>query len=173
MRRTRTLAIALAVLLCGALGSASQEPAAAKKPAAQKAPAKHLMVAPDQLKWGPGPPALPPGAEAAVLEGDPGKAGMFTLRVKFPDGYMVPPHMHPTDERLTIISGTLMAGIGAKMDEGSMETLATGAYANMPARTNHYVRAKGETIVQVMAMGPFAVTYANPSDDPRKKTSTK
>jgi len=170
MRRTSTIAVAIGVLLLAGAGSASQE-APAKKPAAQKAPSKHVIVTPDQVKWGPPPPALPPGSEAAVLEGDPGKAGMFTVRLKMPDGYTVPPHSHPTDERVTIISGSLMAGMGNKMDEAAMQALNTGAYANMPARMNHYVRAKGETIVQVSAMGPFEVKYANPNDDPRKKTS--
>jgi hypothetical protein len=29
--------------------------------------------------------------------------------------------------------------------------------------------AKGETVVQVHAKGPFVLNYVNPSDDPRKK----
>src|SRR4051812_2651211 len=32
------------------------------------------------LKWGPSPAGLPKGARAAVVRGDPSKAGPFTLR---------------------------------------------------------------------------------------------
>jgi quercetin dioxygenase-like cupin family protein len=155
--------------IAGTVSVSAQTGAASKPTAAQ--PTKHLMVAADDVKWGPAPPALPPGAQAAVLDGDPGKTGLFVVRLKFPDGYQVAPHSHPTDEHLILVSGTLMAGLGDKVDEAAMHTMRAGGYAKMPARTNHYVRAKSETIVQITGMGPFEVTYVNPSDDPRTKTS--
>jgi quercetin dioxygenase-like cupin family protein len=130
------------------------------------------MVAAADVKWGPAPPALPAGAQAAVLDGNPAASGLFVLRVKFPDGYQVPPHSHPTDEHLVIVSGTLMAGLGDTVKAAEMHALTTGGYAKMPAGTNHYVRAKGETIVQVSGIGPFEVKYANPGDDPRSKAPT-
>ena len=37
-----------------------------------------------ELKWGPAPPSLPPGAQVAVLHGDPGKTGPFVLRLMLP-----------------------------------------------------------------------------------------
>lgn len=132
----------------------------------------HVVALPDKIQWGPGPPALPPGAQAAVLDGDPAKTGLFVIRVKFPDGYRVPPHWHPTDEHVVVIAGTLMAGMGAKTDDAAMQTLVAGSYVKMPRKMNHYVRAKGETVLQITGMGPFEVTYANPQDDPRKKTSS-
>jgi hypothetical protein len=52
---------------------------------------QHTAMTPAELKWGPAPPALPPGAQIAVLDGDPGKDGFFTLRLKFPDGYKIAP----------------------------------------------------------------------------------
>jgi hypothetical protein len=45
-----------------------------------------------EIKWGPAPPSIPPGAQAAVLYGDPGKEGLFSLRLKLPKGYHIPPH---------------------------------------------------------------------------------
>jgi len=155
-----------------AQGDPQKKPAPAA-PAAQKAApaASHVMIDAAQLKWGPAPPALPPGAQAAILDGDPAKPGMFAVRVKFPDGYVVPPHWHPTTENLVILSGTLMMGVGDKIDGGSMHALTTGAYSKMPAKTRHYVRAKGETTLQIYGTGPFEITYVNPKDDPRKKTT--
>ena len=168
MRSIRPLVVAVAVAFAAMTPTSARQGATATKPAA-KAPAKHVMVAADAVKWGPPPPALPAGAEAAVLNGDPGKPGVFVIRLKMPDGYAIAPHRHPTDEHVTILSGTLMAGLGDKVDDAAMHTMAAGSYAVMPARANHYVRAKGETILQVQGTGPFEVVYVDPKDDPRKK----
>jgi hypothetical protein len=150
-------------------------PAAEKKqpPAAEKkqAAGKHVMITATDVKWGPNPPGLPAGAEVAVLDGDPAKAGMFTMRVKVPDGYLVQPHWHPTDEHLTVLSGNLMMATGSKWDDAALHDMTAGSYSKMPRRVNHFVKVKGETIFQVSAMGPFAITYVNPNDDPRKKSN--
>jgi len=174
MRRTQKAAaiVAGALFTLGAgSGIGAQQPAAVKQPAKSAATSKHVMVTPGDLQWGPGPPGLPAGAQAAVIDGDPGKAGLFTLRAKLPDGYRIPPHSHPTDEHVTVLSGTLKAGSGAKWDDASMHPLTAGGYAKMVKGVNHYVAAQGETIIQVTAMGPFLITYADPKDDPRKKTA--
>jgi quercetin dioxygenase-like cupin family protein len=147
------------------------KPTETAKPAQAAKPAAHSMVQGADVKWGPAPPSLPPGAQAAVLDGDPAKSGIFVIRLKFPDGYQVPPHSHPTDEHVTVISGTVAAGFGDKADAAATHTLTAGGYAKMPAGTNHYVRAKGESVVQVIGTGPFVVKYANPGDDPRTKTA--
>jgi hypothetical protein len=132
-------------------------------------PAAHIMVAPDEVKWGPAPPALPPGAQVAVLEGDPGKAGVpFTIRAKFPDGYKVPPHWHPTDERVTVLQGALGVGVGETFNASAGRELGAGGYAEMPRTVRHFAWAVGETVVQISAIGPFEVNYVNPTDDPRK-----
>jgi quercetin dioxygenase-like cupin family protein len=141
-----------------------------KKQAAM--PAHRMMNAAD-LKWGPAPAGLPEATQATVLDGDPGKAGLFTVRLKAPDGTQIMPHWHPSDEHVTVIAGTLLVGMGQKWDDAAMQTLNTGGHANLPRKQSHYVRMKGETIVQITAMGPFAITYANPEDDPRKKKTEK
>ena len=143
---------------------------AAPRLAGQPAGAKHVMMTADKVVWGPAPPALPAGAQAAILDGDPAGTGLFIARLKFPDGYAIPPHSHPTDEHVVVISGTLMMGMGAKASPAAMQAMTSGSYAKMPAKSNHYVRAKGETVVQITAMAPFEVTYANAQDDPRNKT---
>src|SRR5262249_21566823 len=88
----------------------------------------HVVVPPDDVKWGKAPPALPAGAQAAVLVGDPSKAGAYVVRVKLPDGYKVPPHWHPTDENVTVIKGTLMIGKGETFKEEGSEALPAGSY---------------------------------------------
>jgi len=132
--------------------------------------AKHIATTPEEMKWGPAPPGLPPGAEMAVVSGDPTKAGApFTIRAKFPEGYKVPPHWHPTDENVTVIQGTINLGMGDKFDESAAKQLTAGSFALMPRRMHHFAWASGETIIQIHGTGPFAITYVNPSDDPRRK----
>jgi len=122
---------------------------------------------PDQIKWQDGPPSLPPGAKFAVLEGDPAKEGFFTMRVRMPDGYKVPPHTHAKIEHATVISGTLNFGMGAKFDQTATKVMPAGSFGYWPAGMQHFAWAKGETVLQVHGIGPWSIQYVNPADDPR------
>jgi quercetin dioxygenase-like cupin family protein len=129
-------------------------------------PASAQMNASD-LKWGPAPPSLPPGAELAVLSGDPSKEGMFTMRVRFPAGFTVQPHHHPADELVTVIEGDFALGMGDTFDKSKMTQLKQGGYAVAAKTMNHYVTSASGGTVQITSMGPFQIIYANPKDDPR------
>ncbi|MDB4889661.1 MAG: anti-ECFsigma factor, ChrR [Gemmatimonadetes bacterium] len=118
-------------------------------------------------KWGPAPAVFPAGAQMAVMQGNPGKAEPFTVRLRFPSGYTIAPHWHPTDENVTVISGTLRLGMGKKFESNGMLTLNAGGFVSAPANEAHYAQAQGLTVVQVHAIGPFALTYINPADTPR------
>lgn len=168
MSRVRTMLI---VLICAISIAAVHAQAPKKAPVVDKqVMAKHVAIAPGDIKWGPAPATLPAGAQMAVLDGDPGKAGVpFVIRAKFPDGYRVAPHWHPTDENVSVLSGTFLVGVGDAFDEKSMTSLATGGYARMPKRMHHFAMSKGETVIQVHGVGPFAVNYVNAADDPSKK----
>jgi quercetin dioxygenase-like cupin family protein len=128
----------------------------------------HAIVVPDQVQWGPAPNVLPPGAEAAVIYGDPSKEGLFALRVKFPAGYAIPPHTHPTIEAVTIISGTFKLGMGKTADPSVAEALPAGSFFALPAGHPHFASVDEETVVQISTNGPWGLTYINPADDPRK-----
>ena len=165
-------ALATATLVAQAAKPApAQENAVKPKPAAAKPAGKHVVVTTGDIKWGPAPDSLPPGAQMAVLDGDPGKPAPFVIRAKFPDGYKVMPHYHPTDESITVLSGTFMAGMGDTWNDSSMTALKAGEFAKMPKLMHHYAGSKGETIIQIHGTGPFAITYLNPKDDPRKKST--
>lgn len=128
-----------------------------------------IHLSPAALKWVDAPPSLPKGAKVAVLEGDPSKKGHFVMRAKLPDGYRIMPHTHPKDERVTVLSGTLYLGQGAKFDAKAAKALTPGSYAKTGANMKHFGWAKGETVIQVHGEGPWEVNYLNPDDDPRKK----
>lgn len=129
--------------------------------------APHGAPATDNFTWGPAPAVFPPGAQMAVLQGDPGGTAVFTVRLRIPDGYKIPPHTHPTDENVTVINGTFRVGMGATFDTTGALTLGAGGFATAPAGHAHFAVARGATVVQVHALGPFAMTYVNPADDPR------
>lgn len=120
------------------------------------------------LKWGPQPPGLPEGAQAAVVEGDPSKAGPFVVRLDLPDGYEVRPHWHPTSERISVLRGTFLMGDGRNWRDETLRALRPGQKATVAARQPHYVRAKGRTMLEIRSTGPFEITYVNPIEDPRK-----
>lgn len=120
-------------------------------------------------EWRPAPQIFPAGAKMAVVSGDPGQAGQFTVELSFPDGYKVPPHFHPTDETVTVKEGTFLVGMGDKLDAKKTKEMKQGDSGSLPAGQHHYAIARGPTVVSVTAQGPFAMTYVNPADDPTKR----
>lgn len=121
-----------------------------------------------KIEWKKGPPSLPPGAEIAVLEGDPSKSGPFVFRLKVPDGFTIPPHVHPKAERVTVIAGTFNIAMGEKIDKSAGEAMPAGSFGYWPAGMKHFAWVTGETIVQFHGgEGPWQIVYLNPSDDPR------
>ncbi|HKW50690.1 MAG TPA: cupin domain-containing protein, partial [Candidatus Eisenbacteria bacterium] len=128
------IAIALATLLAAPLALAGDPAPTAKTgdPAATRgiteaAPtpqseemaqaAEHRYFTPADFKWQDAPPSMPKGSKIAVLEGDLGSPGPFTMRVMVPAGYRIPPHFHPGIEHVTVLSGSLFMGLGEKFDE--------------------------------------------------------
>lgn len=145
--------------------------------AAGTAPAghDHALQSLASANWGPAPPFLPAGAQIAVLAGNPMAAEPFAVRLKFPAGYVIPAHSHPTDENVTVVSGQLFMGMGDRVDRGAARPLGIGGFARMPANANHYAFAKKETTIVLHGIGPVEFKYVNPADDPRNagKTSSK
>jgi quercetin dioxygenase-like cupin family protein len=150
----------MVITLCLALA-----PAAVAQ--AEKEMAEPSIYSPADVVWKDGPPALPPGAKMALLEGDPAKEGFYTMRLLFPEGYKVPPHTHPQMEHVTVISGALHVGMGEKFDQSASRTLPAGTFFTMPAGMKHFGWTMGETVIQLNGIGPQSINYLNPEDDPR------
>jgi quercetin dioxygenase-like cupin family protein len=123
----------------------------------------------DAVPWGPAPSVVRPGAQFAVLEGDPtASTGDFTVRLKMPDGFRIDPHWHPLRENVTIISGTFKVGMGDEFDTNKMKAFIAGSFAFLDPEMHHYAMACGETIVQVHGQSPLQFNYVNPDDDPSR-----
>jgi quercetin dioxygenase-like cupin family protein len=161
-RLTNTILGSVAAALL--LGSFSAAPAVAQTSA-------HVMDSLAAAKWGPAPPVLPPGAQIAVLAGDPTKTGNYTVRLKFPANYDIPAHSHPTDENVAVVSGELYMAMGTKLDRKVGQGLGVGGFALMPAGADHFAYTKGETTILLYGQGPVEFKYVNPADDPRTKTA--
>lgn len=123
--------------------------------------------------WGDAPPVLSKGAKLAVLQGDPGKAEPYTVRLSMPAGYRIAPHYHTQAENVTVISGTLMVGMGDIFDTKTMKTYKPGGFISIPGSVHHFAMAKSPTVVQIHGAGPFDIIYINPADDPQKHAATK
>ena len=138
--------LSIAMSMCLLLGvAAAQTKTTTKKSAAKGAPAKaapagstHVKAySPDDVKWTPAPNALPAGAQIAVLEGDPMKAGPYTMRLKLPNNYRIPPHSHSKTEHVTVLNGNIRVGMGDTFDEKSMNSFGTGSFAVIDPGTHH------------------------------------
>lgn len=157
----------LTLILIAIAGSALA--ATARKPMhmAARMP-DHGLMTPDGIKWGPAPAVFAPGAEFAVLEGNPMGSGQYVVRLKMPDGYKIMPHWHPTTENVTVISGTFNLGTGGTFDNAKGAAMPAGTFGFVGPHMKHYAWATGETVVQVHGTGPFKLVYVNPADDPSK-----
>lgn len=129
-----------------------------------------VVVTPDTLMWQEHP-ALPKGAQVAILAGDPTKEGeLFVQRVKLPAQYQIPAHMHPSFETVTVVSGSVGYGMGEILDKEKSEILQAGSLFTLPAMHPHFVWTDNdEAVLQVQAIGPAGITYINAADDPRKR----
>jgi hypothetical protein len=158
------------VMLIAPFAKGQQVAAAARskgKGAEQSAAGEMGIYPAAKVKWTNGPASLPAGAKLAVLEGDPAKEGFFTMRLWLPDGFKVAPHWHPKVEHVTVISGIFALGMGEKFDHAGAREMPAGTFGFWSAGMRHFAWAKGDTVIQLHVIGPWTITYVNPSDDPR------
>ena len=128
----------------------------------------HKSISAADLKWAP-VPSLPPGVQIAVIEGPMNQAVPFTIRLKFPANYSLPPHTHPAVERVTVLSGTFHMGMGARLDRAATHPVRAGDMMIMQPGTPHFAWTEVETIVQSHGTGPWGITFVNAADDPRNQ----
>lgn len=162
MKRNLCLALALLGLVAGmGLRTTMRATAAA---------AEKNAFAADAILYGPAPAFVPPGAQLAVLEGNPMAAsGDYTIRLKMPAGYRIAPHWHPQRENVTVISGTFKVGMGDRFDEHSMMSFPAASFAYLDPDMHHYAMSTGEVVVQIHGMAPVQFNYINAADDPSRK----
>jgi hypothetical protein len=173
MRINEAIALGVLTLLVGCSDKPRSETAAVDTANTTTAAVASDTGQPGGLEWGPAPQVFPAGAKMAVVNGDPTREGQFTVALSFPDRYKIPPHFHPTDEVLTVQEGTFLVGMADKLDPKKTKAMEKGASGTMAAGMHHFGIARGATVVEVTAKGPFVMTYVNPGDDPTKRGATQ
>jgi hypothetical protein len=114
-----------------------------------------IALTPDAMVWNEGPSTLPPGSKVAVLEGSPKLAGMFTMRLRIPAGSAIPPHWHPRQERVTILSGAVDLGFGSVANAGNTKRYSAGSFYVNPPRVMHFLFFPEATEMQLTGVGPW------------------
>ena len=106
------------------------------------------------------------GFSQVVIAGDPGKPGIYVVRIKFSPGRMSRPHFHDQDRYITVIKGTWWVSLGPGsevFDPKKTVPMKEGSFVKHPAGGPHYDGAKDEgVIVQIMGMGPVKTTRIEP-----------
>jgi quercetin dioxygenase-like cupin family protein len=156
--------LTLTLLVAGCVPAARAEPTA--KPASPDAaaakssstpPSGALQFDANSVVFRPAPPGMPKGVAMAVLEGDPRQPGIFTLRLKAPPGFLLPPHTHPTEERVTVLAGSIAVGFGGSVERASARKFGVGAFYVTPPGVAHYVFSDEGVTVQITGIGPWKV----------------
>ncbi len=162
----RVLILVLLVALPAGVFAAYQG-AGKAQPAKQvgEAASAHVTVGVNDLKWTP----LFLGLERAVVSGDPDKPGSpFVIRVRARKAAAVPAHWHPMDEHITVLAGTFKVGMGDKYDQKSLHAITAGSYSFVPKDMRHFAWHAPNSVIQIHGVGPFAITFVYPAEDPRK-----
>lgn len=166
MFHIRCTAVLLIALLGLTQAEAKPEPTDAR---ATYGPDEPILKPVEEIEYEPGPASLPAGCEVAVLEGDPSAEGLFVMRLRLPDGYIIPPHSHPNFERITVLDGTFRLGHGSTVDREATMALEAGSFTSMTPGMRHFAQAEGETVIQITSIGPWEIEYVDPADDPRQE----
>ncbi len=119
---------------------------------------KPKQVCESELIWSDAKPPLLPGAQVAIVEGNPKTEGHFTIRLKFPPYYKIPAHIHPVDERTAVLKGAISIGFGDVLDTTNAKKLIAGCFYLNPAGVHHYAfTSEEETEIQVSTNGPWGL----------------
>jgi quercetin dioxygenase-like cupin family protein len=114
-----------------------------------------IGLTPEAMVWTDGPPTLPGGSKMAVIEGSPKSDGMFTMRVRIPAGSAIPPHWHPRQERVTVLSGAVDLGFGSVANAGNTKRYRAGSFYVNPPRVMHFLFFPEATEMQMTGIGPW------------------
>jgi len=131
-----------------------------------------IGLTPEAMVWVDGPPTLPPGSKMAILEGSPKAEGMFTMRVRIPAGSAIPPHSHPRQERVTILSGAVDLGFGSVANAANTKRYAAGSFYVNPPRVMHFLFFPEATEMQMTGVGPWELQTSDINAPAQVPTAT-
>jgi hypothetical protein len=108
-------------------------------------------------------PFTPLNEDAVVIQGDIEKEGQeFVMRIRELRGSFIPPHTHPVDEHITVVTGNVCLGTGPEFDRTKLQCLGPGGYAFFPKGTTIFGESSEPATVQVHGVGPFHLHWKYP-----------
>ena len=116
---------------------------------------KHIQLNEKDLIWMSGVP----GTLISVLEGNPNSDSLYTIRVKFPANFLIKPHWHTSNERVTVLSGSVYVGFGDKVDRNKSVKFTAGGYYVNTQMLHHYVWTDEPAEIQITGIGSWVVKY--------------
>lgn len=119
---------------------------------------QHVVYAKD-IQWKPCPPNLPEGCEICVLEGNPKSNDLFTVRFRISGEFIMPPHTHPKDERVTILQGKAYVAFGKDATKADAKEFGPGDYYVNAKNAIHTVWADPSTVIQITGIGPWEAHF--------------
>ena len=126
--------------------------------------ADYTGVTPSDIKWQDAP-SIGPGAQTAVIDGDPKSTGPFVMRLKIPPKTTIKVHTHPTAENVTVLSGTLYFAASDKFEPKTAKAFGPGSYFSIGAGKPMFAYSKDKAVMlQLHANGPWGITYLEPKD---------
>lgn len=118
-----------------------------------------VRLAPEEIRLS-ADTSRPGSMDMATLAGDMGKPGLYAARIRIPGQLRIPPHVHPEDRLVVVLSGTLHIGFGERFDPALMKALPPGSFFVEPAGKPHFAWVQGDdVIVQVSGIGPSGTVY--------------
>jgi hypothetical protein len=95
----------------------------------------------------------------AVLEGDPKREMLFTVRFRTGSKFEMKPHWHPRNERVTILKGKIGVGFGDEIDSKNVTWFGPGDYYVNAKDAHHFVLADGPAVLQITGIGPWKANF--------------
>jgi hypothetical protein len=95
----------------------------------------------------------------AVLEGDPKREMLFTVRFRIDGVFEMKPHWHPRNERVTILEGRVGVGFGDEIDRDSVTWFGPGDYYVNAHHAHHFVLADAPAVLQITGIGPWKAHF--------------
>ena len=117
-------------------------------------PSHIVFTPPKDVKW-----KMGTASDQAVIFGDPDKAGLYGILIRWHPGQFSRPHFHNTDRYAYVISGTWWVSSGDTFDTSKTYPMPAGSVVTDLANTVHFDGAKdGEALLELVGMGPVTTT---------------
>jgi len=107
------------------------------------------------------------GIQTVALNGDPNKAGPYTIMLRIPAHTRIAAHFHRGDRIATVVSGNWSLGYGS----GPLIVLPAGSFYTEPGGDAHFAATGDEpAVVQITGYGPSSTVHVKEQDDPRRSS---